>query len=125
MGARLAATAGPGPVRHAVPVADQAGVAALRLRAGDAHRPDHPAAAVLTVPLLGRPPPAAVLPAASPAPGADLGTAPAAVILIFSAAVDQAHVSVSGARTDLPPSIDGDTVRQPLAATAAGQHVVS
>jgi copper resistance protein C len=82
------------------------------------------AAAVLTVTLFGRPAAGAALTATSPAAGADLAAPPAAVTLTFSAALDQAHVSVSGART-AAASIDGDTVTQPLAGAGPGAHVVS
>ena len=78
------------------------------------------------VTVLAQPPAAAAkLSAATPADGASLAAAPAAVSLTFSTAVGEAHVQVSGARTGQPPVIDGRTVTQPVTAARAGGHVVS
>jgi methionine-rich copper-binding protein CopC len=75
---------------------------------------------------LARPPVAAArLSAATPADGASLAAAPAAVSLTFSTAVGEAHLQVSGAQTGQPPVIDGRTVTQPVTAARAGGHVVS
>jgi methionine-rich copper-binding protein CopC len=78
------------------------------------------------VTMLANPPAAAAkLSAATPADGASLAAAPAAVSLTFSTTVGEAHVQVSGARTGQPPVIDGRTVTQPVTAARAGGHLVS
>jgi copper resistance protein C len=81
-------------------------------------------AAVLTVAVLARPSTAA-LSSTMPAQGAGVQTPPAAISLTFSGDVAEAHLAVSGGVADGDPTIDGPTVRQPVAISAGGRYVVA
>ena len=82
------------------------------------------AVAVVAFTLLNRPA-TAQLKSSDPAAGSTVDSAPSQITLTFSVAVDQAHLSVTGADAATAASVNGKVATQPLSGVAAGPHTVS